>query len=167
MALLSILHYPDTRLHLKAKPVTNFDQKLKQLVADMAETMYANKGIGLAATQINVQQRIFTMDLAKDGEASQLMALINPIITEKIGEVTGEEGCLSVPGIFETVNRAQKIVVNYQDIAGNHHHLECDGLKAICIQHEIDHLDGKVFVDYLSPLKQNFIKKKMKKLFKE
>lgn len=167
MALLEILHYPDQRLHLKAKPVTNFDGELKKLIQDMAETMYANNGIGLAATQVNVQKRLFVIDLAREGEPSQLEALINPVIVEKSGETSCEEGCLSVPGVFETVKRAEKIAATYQDANGVEHKIECDGLKAICIQHELDHLDGKVFVEYLSSLKQNFIKKKMKKLFKD
>lgn len=167
MALLEILHYPDSRLHLKAKKVEVFDDNLKQLIKDMAETMYANNGIGLAATQVNIQKRLFVIDLAKEGEPSQLEALINPMIIEKSGETSCEEGCLSVPGVFETVKRAEKIVALYQDANGIEHKVECEGLKAICIQHELDHLDGKVFVEYLSALKQNFIKKKMKKLFKD
>lgn len=167
MSTLQILHYPDARLHLKGKPVDKFDEELKKLIKDMAETMYTNNGIGLAATQVNIQKRLFIMDLAKEGERSQLMTLINPVITEKEGETSCEEGCLSVPGVFETVKRAEKIKVTYQDENGTIHNLECEGLKAICIQHELDHLDGKVFVDYLSSLKQNFIKKKMKKLFKD
>ncbi len=166
MALLEILHYPDERLHLKATPVEKFDDKLKEFVSNMAETMYQSNGIGLAASQVNVQQRLFVMDLAREGEPSQLMALINPVILAKEGQSVGEEGCLSVPGVYEKVTRAEKITVQYQDEEGNKHTKECTGLMSICIQHEIDHLDGKVFVDYLSNLKQNFIKKKMKKLFR-
>jgi peptide deformylase len=167
MALLSILHYPDERLHLKATPVSEFNAQLKKLVANMVETMRENNGIGLAATQVNIQKRLFIMDLAKEGQTSQLEVFINPVISNKSGEVKGDEGCLSVPGVFEAITRAEKISVDYQDIDGNPKHLECEGLKAICIQHENDHLDGKVFVDYLSALKKNFIKKKMKKLFRE
>lgn len=167
MSLLNILHYPDERLHLKASVVTEFDAKLKQLVADMAETMYDSNGIGLAATQVNVQKRLFITDLAKNDEPSQLTVYINPVIRNKSGEIKGEEGCLSVPGVFEPVIRAEQITVDYQDLDGKLHTITCSGLKAICIQHENDHLDGKVFVDYLSGLKQNFIKKKMKKLFKK
>lgn len=166
MAALPILHYPDARLHLKAVAVTKFDEKLRQLVADMTETMYLNNGIGLAASQVNVQQRVFIMDLSKKNEASQLMVLVNPHLTAVEGEEFNEEGCLSVPGVYEKVKRAEKITVEYQDTHGRQFCLSCTGLKAICIQHEMDHLDGKVFVDYLSNLKQNFIKKKMKKLFK-
>lgn len=167
MALLNILHYPDERLHLKATAVDKFDAELKQLIADMAETMYDHNGIGLAATQVNIQKRLFITDLAKEGQPSQLTVFINPVISNKIGEVKGDEGCLSVPGVFEPVTRAEKITVDYQDVDGNKHSLTCEGLQAICIQHENDHLDGKVFVDYLSALKKNFIKKKMKKLFRE
>ncbi len=167
MALLQVLHYPDSRLNLKAKEVTEFDEKLKKLVTDMAETMRENNGIGLAATQVNVQKRLFIMDLAKEHELSQLTVFINPKITQKSGEIKGDEGCLSVPGVFEPISRAEKVTVQYQDLNGKTHQIECEGIKAICIQHETDHLDGKVFVDYLSGLKQNFIKKKMKKLFRE
>lgn len=167
MALLPILHYPDARLHLKATEVTEFNSELKQLVKNMVETMHDSNGIGLAATQVNVQKRLFVIDLAKEGEKSKLITFINPKIFAKSGEVRGDEGCLSVPGIFEAVTRAEKISVKYQDIEGKEHLLDCDGIQAICIQHENDHLDGKVFVDYLSGLKQNFIKKKMKKLFRD
>ena len=166
MALLSILHYPDSRLHLKAKPVIIFDESLKQLVADMAQTMYHNDGIGLAATQVNIQQRLFIMDLSKADQPPNLLVFINPDIVSKCGEVIGEEGCLSVPGVYESVLRSESIKLKYQDVKGIHHQLDCNGLMAVCIQHENDHLNGKVFVEYLSGLKQNFIKKKMKKIFK-
>ncbi|MEN9947061.1 MAG: peptide deformylase [Pseudomonadota bacterium] len=166
MAILPILHYPNPRLHLKAKTVDKFDAELHQLINDMRETMYESNGIGLAATQVNVQKRLFIADLAKDGAPSQFKVFINLKIIEKSGEHCGEEGCLSVPGIYETVTRASWVKVEYQDEYGNSHTLECDGLLAICIQHENDHLDGKVFVDYLSGLKQNYIRKKMKKIFK-
>lgn len=167
MALLEILHYPDERLHLKAKSVTEFNDELHQFIENMKETMYESNGIGLAATQVNIQKRIFITDLARENEPSQFAVYINPIISNKIGEVEGDEGCLSVPGVFEKVKRAETITVDFQDEQGNQHTITCNGLKAICIQHENDHLDGKVFVDYLSGLKQNFIKKKMKKLFKK
>jgi peptide deformylase len=166
MALLQILHFPDSRLHLKASPVTLFDKKLKQLVDDMADTMYKNVGIGLAAIQVNVQKRVIVMDISGQDEPNKLLVFINPQILSKSGEVVGEEGCLSVPGVYESVKRAEKIKLKFQDLEGNEHTLDCDGLMSVCIQHEIDHLDGKVFVEYLSPLKQNFIKKKMKKIFK-
>ncbi len=166
MALLSILHYPDSRLHLIAKPITVFDDKLKQLVNDMAETMYHSDGIGLAATQVNVQKQLFIIDLSRSDQPRNLLVFINPEILTKYGEVMGEEGCLSVPGIYESVVRAEKIQLKYQDLDGISHQIDCDGLMSVCIQHEIDHLNGRVFVEYLSGLKQNFIKKKMKKIFK-
>jgi peptide deformylase len=166
MATLTVLHYPDSRLHLKATLVREVDSKIKQLVADMAETMYDSRGIGLSATQVNVQQRIFIMDLSGDDEPKNLLVFINPEILSRCGEVSSEEGCLSVPGIYEKVLRSEKIQLKYQDLDSNIHTIDCDGLMSVCAQHEIDHLDGKVFVDYLSNLKQNFIKKKMKKIFK-
>lgn len=166
MALLSILHFPDNRLHLKARKVTFFDEKLLQLVKDMADTMYENEGIGLAATQVNVQQQVIILDISKSDEPENLMVLINPEILAKSGEVSSEEGCLSVPGIYEVVKRSENIQVKYQDVTGNEKLIDCNGLLAVCIQHEIDHLEGKVFVEYLSGLKQNFIKKKMRKIFK-
>jgi peptide deformylase len=166
MATLEILHYPDERLKLKAKNVVEFNSSLEQIIADMAETMYQFNGIGLAAIQVNIQKRIFITDLAKDGEPSKLVAYINPKIINTQGQKTGDEGCLSVPGIFEPVTRAEVITLEYQDTKGTKHSVTCEGLQAVCLQHELDHLDGKVFVEYLSNLKQNFIKKKMKKLFK-
>ena len=166
MALLPILHFPDPRLHLKAGIVTKFDDNLRKLVTDMAETMYENIGIGLAAIQVNVQKQVIVMDLSGNDEPNKLLVFINPKILTKSGEVVGEEGCLSVPGIYESVKRAEFISLKYQDIEGKDHTLDCDGLMSICLQHEIDHLEGKVFVEYLSGLKQNFIKKKMKKIFK-
>ena len=166
MAVLTVLYYPDSRLHLKATPVREIDDKIKQLVIDMAETMYENRGIGLSATQVNVQQRLFIMDLSGDDEPKNLLVFINPEILSRSGEVSSEEGCLSVPGIYEKVLRSENIQLKYQDLDSNTHIIDCDGLMSVCAQHEIDHLDGKVFVDYLSNLKQNFIKKKMKKIYK-
>ena len=166
MALLEILHYPDKRLHLMAKKVVHFDESLKTLVANMAHTMYENNGIGLAATQVNVQLRVFIMDLSGNDEPKNLLVFINPEITKPVGTVASEEGCLSVPGVYETVERSERICLTYQDVDANSHTIECDGLMAVCAQHELDHLNGKVFVDYLSNLKQTFIKKKMKKIFK-
>ena len=166
MPALEILHYPDKRLHLKAAPIKVIDETIKTLVANMAETMYQNNGIGLAATQVNVQLRLFIMDLSKDDEPNKLLTFINPEIISKSGEVIGEEGCLSVPGIYETVLRAENITVKYQDLDAIEHTIDCSDLMAVCIQHEIDHLNGKVFVEYLTSLKQNFIKKKMKKIYK-
>jgi len=161
MALLPILRYPDPRLHTKAKPVEAVDAGIRQLVADMAETMYEAPGIGLAATQVNVHKRVLVLDISED--KSQLMAFINPEILWCDGEHVGEEGCLSVPGIYETVKRSERVKVHALDTAGKPFELEADGLLAVCLQHEIDHLDGKVFVEYLSQLKLNRIKAKLAK----
>ncbi|HLX55374.1 MAG TPA: peptide deformylase [Aquella sp.] len=166
MAKLEVLHYPDKRLHLVAKPILQIDDEIKSLVADMAQTMYEENGIGLAATQINIQKRVFIADHSADDEPKNLLVFINPEILSHSGEVISEEGCLSVPGIYEKVSRAEKIVCRYQDLDAKTHENEYNGLMSVCIQHEIDHLNGKVFVEYLSGLKQNFIKKKMKKIFK-
>ncbi|HRQ56323.1 MAG TPA: peptide deformylase [Azoarcus taiwanensis] len=161
MALLPILRYPDPRLHLKAKPVKQVDDEIRRLVDDMAETMYEAPGIGLAAIQVNVQKRVIVIDVSED--KSSLMALINPVIVERRGEQTCEEGCLSVPGIYEKVTRAEEVTVEALDRDGQAFRIEADGLLAVCIQHEIDHLDGKVFVEYLSSLKLNRIKTKLAK----
>ena len=161
MALLSILKYPDDRLHTVAKPVAQIDDRIRTLVQDMAETMYEARGIGLAATQVNVHERVVVIDLSE--ERNNLLVLINPTITHKEGETTYEEGCLSVPGIYDTVSRAERITVEALNEQGEAFTLETDGLLAICIQHELDHLLGKVFVEYLSTLKQNRIKTKLKK----
>lgn len=166
MALLKVLYYPDSRLHLKAKPVNAINSEIKQLVADMAETMYHNRGGGLAATQVDVRLRIFIMDWSGEDEPKNLMVFINPEILSCHGEVLSEEGCLSFPGVYEKVLRAETVQVKYLDLDGVEHNVEFHGLMAICVQHETDHLNGKVFVEYLSNLKQNFIKKKMKKIFK-
>lgn len=166
MTMLNILCYPDSRLHLKAKTVEVFDKHLENFIQDMAETMYSSNGIGLAATQVNVQKKIFIMDLSREDEPKKLLIFINPEIIEKNGQVVSEEGCLSVPGIYEKVQRAETIKLKYQDVKGNQLEATCNGLMSICIQHENDHLDGKVFVEYLSNLKQNFVKKKLKKIYK-
>lgn len=165
MALLPILTYPNERLHIVAKPVEQVDDRIQTLATDMAETMYASRGIGLAATQVDVHERVVVIDLSE--EHNQLLTLINPVITKKDGETTYEEGCLSVPGIYDTVTRAETITVEFLDINGNKQTLDADGLLAICIQHEMDHLIGKLFVEYLSPLKQSRIKTKMKKRQRE
>ncbi|WP_373740939.1 peptide deformylase [Neisseria sp.] len=164
MALLNILKYPDERLHTVAKPVEAVDERIKTLVADMFETMYEARGIGLAATQVDVHERVVVMDLTED--RSEPRVFINPVITHKDGETTYEEGCLSVPGIYDTVTRAERVTVEALDENGEKFTLEADGLLAICIQHELDHLMGKVFVEYLSQLKQNRIKTKLKKRMK-
>ncbi|MCG6976034.1 MAG: peptide deformylase [Acidiferrobacterales bacterium] len=161
MALREILHYPDPRLRTVAKPVEVFDDSIRTLVKDMAETMYAAPGIGLAATQIDVHQRVIVIDITPD--KSDLKVFINPQLTDLHGETVMEEGCLSVPGVYDNVQRAERIRVQAMDENGKPFEMAADDLLAVCIQHEIDHLDGKVFVDYLSPLKQQRIGKKLQK----
>ena len=161
MALLPILRYPDPRLHTRAVPVERVDDDIRKLVADMAETMYEAPGIGLAATQVNVHRRVVVIDVTED--KSGLMALINPEILECSGEQVCEEGCLSVPGIYEKVTRAERVKVRALNEKGESFEFEADGLLAVCVQHEIDHLDGKVFVEYLSPLKLGRIRSKLAK----
>lgn len=161
MSLRPILHYPDPRLRIKAEPVEVVDDEVRQLVQDMADTMYNAPGIGLAATQIDVHKRIIVIDISEARDT--LRVLINPELIEKQGEIVMEEGCLSVPGVFEPVTRAERIKVRSLDTQGNSFELEANDLLAVCIQHEIDHLDGKVFVDYLSRLKQQRIQKKLVK----
>ena len=165
MALLPILRFPDERLRTIAKPVTVFDGGLRQLVEDMAETMYEAPGIGLAATQVNVHRRVVVIDVSEDQKALQVF--INPVIETVNGMQTYEEGCLSVPGVYDKVDRPSEVRVSYQDLEGNARILETDGLLAICIQHEIDHLNGKVFVDHLSQLKQTRIKNRLAKLARQ
>lgn len=161
MATLEILRYPDKRLRQIAKPVTNFNTDIKKLVKDMAETMYAAPGIGLAAIQVNVEKRVVVIDITED--KSHLQVFINPVIKNKTGSITSDEGCLSVPEIYAAVERAEQVLIEAQDADGKIFTLEADELMAICIQHEIDHLDGKVFVDYLSRMKQGRIRKKLLK----
>jgi peptide deformylase len=162
MAKLTILEYPDPRLRTKAAPVAAVDASVRQLVEDMFETMYAAKGIGLAATQVNVHQRVLVTDVSAD--RSQPQVFINPQIIERDGSVEAEEGCLSVPGIYDTLRtRSERVTVRALGRDGKPFELEADGLLAVCIQHEIDHLEGKLFVDYLSELKRNRIRKKLEK----
>ena len=161
MAVLTVLHYPDERLRTIAKPVAAVTAVCRQLVADMLETMYAENGIGLAATQVNVHQRVVVIDLSEDRNQPQVF--INPEITEKSGDTTYEEGCLSVPQNYANVERAAEITLKAQDTDGNWFEVKADGLLAICLQHELDHLVGKLFIDYLSPLKRDRIKKKLEK----
>ncbi|NNM82878.1 MAG: peptide deformylase [Burkholderiales bacterium] len=165
MAILKILQYPDERLHLKANPVEEFGASLEPLVADMLETMYAAPGVGLAATQVDVQKQIIVIDISE--QRNRPVVLINPEIVSMSGKSTLEEGCLSVPGIYETVNRAERIKARARNLKGEAFEIDADGLLSICIQHEIDHLKGKVFVEYLSRLKQTRILAKMKKLARE
>jgi peptide deformylase len=161
MAILNILRYPDARLHKLAAPVTVFDGTLKKLVADMAETMYAAPGIGLAATQVDVHKQVIVVDVSERRDS--LVVLVNPEIVEATGESDIEEGCLSVPGIYELVPRAERVKVRAYDQNGNVFTLEAQGLLAVCIQHEMDHLQGKVFVEHLSQLKQQRIRAKLAK----
>ncbi|MFZ1324559.1 MAG: peptide deformylase [Candidatus Contendobacter sp.] len=161
MARLPILQYPDPRLRKPALPVEIVDDRVRTLVADMLETMYAAPGIGLAATQVNVRQRIIVMDVSE--EKKQPLVFINPILLERAGETETEEGCLSVPGFYETVRRPGQVWVSALDGDGEPFEQEAEGLLAVCIQHEIDHLDGKLFVDYLSVLKRDRIRKKLEK----
>jgi peptide deformylase len=161
MAILDILHFPDARLRNIAKPVVQVDDAVRKLIDDMLETMYAAPGIGLAAIQVNEPQRVIVVDISD--ERNQPLALVNPEILDRVGEEEMDEGCLSVPGIYETVQRAERIRVRALDRDGNAFEREFDGLLAVCIQHEIDHLDGKLFVDYLSSLKRQRIRKKLEK----
>jgi peptide deformylase len=165
MSVLSILEFPDPRLRTRAEPVTVFDAKLKQFVADMFETMYAANGVGLAATQVNVHQRVLVTDMSEG--RTEPLALINAQILEKDGSQVYQEGCLSFPGLYADVTRALKVKVKAQDAAGNEFVVDAEGPLAVCIQHEIDHLDGKVFVDYLSPLKRGMLLKRLEKARKQ
>jgi peptide deformylase len=162
MAILNVLHYPDPRLRKKALSVEKVDSGIKQLVDDMFETMYQAPGIGLAATQANVQKRVIVIDISED--KSNPLCLINPEIISSDGEEEMEEGCLSVPGIYEKVTRADRITVRALNREGDSFELQTDGLLSVCIQHEMDHLEGKLFVDYLSELKRQRIRKKLEKL---
>ena len=161
MALLPILRYPDPRLHTKAAQVAVVDDAIRQLAADMAETMYEAPGIGLAATQVNQHVQVIIIDVSED--KSQLLTFINPEILERSGECEGEEGCLSVPGIYETVKRSERVKVRALGLDGKPFEMSADGLLAVCIQHEMDHLQGKVFVEYLSRLKQTRIRSRLEK----
>lgn len=161
MALLNILRYPDARLHKTAAPVTVFDESLKRLIRDMAETMYAAPGIGLAATQVDVHKQVIVIDVSERHDS--LVVLVNPEIVEASGVSDIEEGCLSVPGVYDTVERAERVKVRAHDQNGNAFTLEAQGLLAVCIQHEMDHLKGKVFVEHLSQLKQQRVRAKLAK----
>lgn len=165
MAILKILQYPDERLHKIAKKVAHVNETTRKLVRDMAETMYAAPGVGLAATQVDVHERIIVMDLSETHD--QLKVFINPELIASSGVSDCEEGCLSVPGIYEKVSRAEKITVRALDENGKSLSMEAVGLLAVCIQHEMDHLIGKVFVEYLSQLKQTRIRAKLKKRLRE
>jgi peptide deformylase len=165
MAKLEILHFPDPRLRKRAIPVETVDDDIRRLVDGMLETMYEAPGIGLAATQVNVQRQVIVIDISESRD--QPLCLINPEILSREGEEEMEEGCLSVPGYYETVRRADRVRVRALDRNGEPFELDADGLLAVCIQHEMDHLDGKLFVDYLSPLKRSRIQKKLEKLARQ
>ena len=165
MALLPILQYPDPRLHKVAKSVVSVTDQTRKLINDMAETMYAAPGVGLAATQVDVHERIVVIDVSE--EHNDLKVLINPVLLTAEGEEESEEGCLSVPGIYEDVTRAKRVVIKALDQNGKEFKLEADGLLAVCIQHEMDHLQGRVFVEHLSHLKQTRIRAKLKKQRRE
>jgi peptide deformylase len=161
MAIREIVEFPDPRLRTKAQPVAVFDAELRQLAADMLETMYEAPGIGLAATQVDVHRQVLVLDVSEEKNAP--VVIINPRIVEREGQQVYQEGCLSVPGIFADVERADRIRVEAQDLDGKPVVIEADGLLAVCIQHEMDHLAGKLFVDYLSPLKREMVRKKLEK----
>lgn len=165
MAKLDILRYPDPRLHTVAKPVAVVDERIRTLIDDMAETMYAAPGIGLAATQVNVHERVIVIDISETRR--ELRAFINPEIVSQSGRALNEEGCLSVPGIYDRVERAERVRVRALDRDGKPFEIDAEGLLAVCIQHEMDHLMGRVFVDYLSPLKRNRIKSRLLKQARE
>lgn len=165
MAIRTILEFPDPRLRTRAQPVTRFDAGLHKVIEDMLETMYAAPGIGLAATQVDVHQRLVVIDISAD--RSDPLILINPQILSREGEIATEEGCLSVPGYFDEVKRASRIRVRAQDRDGNVFERDCEELLAVCVQHEMDHIDGRLFVDYLSNLKRERVRKKLEKERKE
>lgn len=166
MALLKIVHYPEPVLLTVGKPVENFDEDLKRLVSDMFETMYSAKGVGLAAPQVAVSQRLFVMDCSGGEEESEKIALINPEIIHVEGEQYGDEGCLSFPGLYQKVQRSLRTIVRAQDVEGNHFELDIEDLPARCVLHETDHCDGIVFLDRMTTLKRQLAKQKIKRLQK-
>ena len=161
MAILDILHFPDPRLRIKAKPIATVTDAHRRLAEDMLATMYAAPGIGLAATQVGVDQRLIVVDVSDHGDQPQVF--LNPELLSKEGTEVMQEGCLSVPGVYEEVERAERVRVRVMDLTGQSREFDADGLLAVCIQHEIDHLDGKLFVDYLSDLKRQRIRKRIEK----
>jgi len=165
MPKLDILHYPDPRLRTRAAPVSEVDDALRRLIDDMFETMYEAPGIGLAATQVNVHRRVVVMDVSE--ARNEPRVFVNPEIVSRDGDTESDEGCLSVPGYFEAVRRAERIVVRALDRHGRSFELDAEGLLAVCIQHEIDHLDGKLFVDYLSDLKRKRLRRRLEKLARQ
>ncbi|NOQ52010.1 MAG: peptide deformylase [Desulfuromonadaceae bacterium] len=167
MALRKILHYPEPLLKKKSAPVTEFNDELRQLAADMAETMYDAPGVGLAAPQVGILKRLIVIDCSASEEPNDLLVAVNPEIVDTEGDSLKEEGCLSVPGFWASVKRAEKATMRYQDVEGNPHERTADGLLGICMQHETDHLEGVLFVDRLSPLKRSLFRKKYMKRMKE
>ncbi|PLX80517.1 MAG: peptide deformylase [Desulfuromonas sp.] len=167
MALRKIYHYPDPVLKQPAEKITVFDQELETLAKDMAETMYAAPGVGLAAPQVGVSKRLIVLDCSPREEGPGLVVAVNPEVVSGEGEACEEEGCLSVPGYYARVERHARVKVRYQDVTGGDHLVEAEGLWSICFQHEIDHLDGKLFIDYLSPLKRSLFKKKYQKILQQ
>lgn len=163
MAVRTILHYPDPRLREKARPVATITPEIKQLVEDMAETMYAAPGVGLAATQIGEPHRIFVIDTAGENEPSQLRVFINPEIVQRDGDITWEEGCLSFPGVVEEIDRAAKVRVRALDVDGKAFEIDCDELLAVAVQHELDHLDGVLMIDRMGALKKRIVDRKMRR----
>jgi peptide deformylase len=169
MAKLKLLYYPDERLYRKSEKITTFDDKLLQLIEDLTDTMFDEDGVAIAAPQVNIHKQVIIASLNDylDNKRENVVVLINPEILNSSGEVIYEEGCLSLPGIFERVKRYMSITLKYYDQHQQEHIVEFDGFKAHCVQHEVDHLHGKVFADYLSPLKQQFIKKKLQKTLRQ
>ena len=165
MSLLPVLHFPDPRLRKQAKPVVTIDTSVRTLADDMLETMYAERGIGLAAIQVNIQLGVVVMDLSE--ERNQPRVFINPEILSREGSGEGQEGCLSVPDFYDKVPRAERVTYRYQELDGKRIEATADGLLAVCLQHEIDHLNGKLFIDYLSPLKRQRLRKKIEKSERE
>ncbi|PWQ98765.1 peptide deformylase [Leucothrix arctica] len=165
MAVLKVLSFPDTRLRTKAAPVETVDDAVRQIMDDMLDTMYEAPGIGLAASQVDIHRQIVVIDVSEDG--NDPLYLVNPKITAKSGKEISEEGCLSVPEYYAEVERAEKVTLTALGYDGEAYEIDAEGLLAICIQHELDHLDGKLFVDYLSPLKQQRVRKKLEKLAKQ
>ncbi len=167
MALRKILHYPEPLLKQKSEPVSEFNDELRQLGQDMAETMYDAPGVGLAAPQVGVLKRLIVIDCSASEEPNDLIVAVNPEIVASEGDSVEEEGCLSVPGFWANVKRFEKVTLRYQDVEGNTHERTADGLLGICMQHELDHLEGILFVDRLSPLKRSLFRKKYMKMLKE
>ncbi len=163
MSLLEVLLFPDERLRRVAAEVKQFDERVQRLGEQMLETMYDARGVGLAATQVNVHERLFVADCAGEGSVPEPLVFVNPVILDRSGSVESEEGCLSIPGVTDKVMRAEAVHVRARDVSGKVFERETSGLLAICIQHEIDHLDGRLFIDYLSPLKRQRIRKKLEK----